>query len=109
MKLLTIVFITLFASIGLAAEAQASIPWIDKIIALIPTDASVIAMIGMVLELILRVIPSAQPLSIIYWIADICRNVAVLLAAVGSFLDKVLGQRTAAPKVVYMAQKEQPK
>ncbi len=67
---------------------------IDQIISWIPTSPAVITSIVVVMELILRFIPSEQPLSILYGVATVVKKVAQLFDAVGVFLDKIVGQVT---------------
>lgn len=93
MKKYIVLAVTLIGSIALGADAQADWSWIDRIIAMIPTDATTIMVIGAALEFLLRYIPSAQPLSIMRWISDFCKHAGELCAAISIFLDKVIGQR----------------
>lgn len=94
--------VVLLSCAAFGAEAAATpAEWIQRLIALIPTDASTLTMIALALEFVLRLIPSAQPLSVLYWIADFARHAAELLIAVAAFLDKVLGQKLMAVKPNY--------
>lgn len=47
-----------------------------------------------IVEVALRLIPSAKPLSIMYVICDICHGLGNLALAVGDGLDKILPNRT---------------
>jgi len=95
MKKLVFLIVTMFGVVALGAEAQAiDLSWIERLIAMIPTDATTIMLIGAGLEFLLRYIPSAQPMSVMKWVSELCKHLAELLAAVSIFLDKVIGQRT---------------
>jgi hypothetical protein len=102
MKKYIVLVVLGFSAIAFGAEAQATpAEWLQRLISLIPTDGSTIAMIGLALEFILRLVPSAKPLSVLYWIADFCRHGAELMIAIAEFLDKVLGQKLMATKPNY--------
>lgn len=101
MNKIIIIPLLLIGSLAFGADAQMDLSWIQKIVGMIPSDASTIAMIGLFIEFILRYIPSAQPLSIVYWIAEFCKQFAVLLAAIGEFLDKIIGQKIQKPASYY--------
>jgi hypothetical protein len=102
MKKYLVLTVLLVGSVCFGAEVAATpSEWIDKLIGLIPSEPSTIAMIALALEFILRLIPSAQPLSVIYWIADFCKHAAELLVAIAAFLDKVVGQKLMTVKPNY--------
>ena len=102
MKTYIILGAVLVGSIALSAEAAATpIEWIERLIALIPQDGSTITMIALVLEFVLRLIPSAKPLSVVYWVADFSKHAAELLAAFAEFLDKVVGQKLQSERPNY--------
>jgi hypothetical protein len=101
MKKIIFILPLLISSMALGADAQIDLSWIQRIISMIPTDASTVGMLAIVLEFLLRYIPSAQPLSIVYWVAEFCKQFAQLLAAVGEFLDKIIGQKIQKPASYY--------
>jgi hypothetical protein len=55
------------------------------------------ATIAMVLEFVLRLIPTQKPASILYMVAGGAKMLGTLFGKLGEFLDKVLPQKLAAP------------
>jgi ERCC4-type nuclease len=55
------------------------------------------AMVAVVIEFVLRMIPSAKPLGIAYIIADVAKAVGGIFMKVGELLDKVLPQKIKPP------------
>lgn len=51
------------------------------------------ATIAIILEFAFRMIPSEKPKSLLYVIAYFCNKAGDLLSKIGSFLDKVIGQK----------------
>jgi hypothetical protein len=94
MKYLMVLLVSFFSLTVFGQESQSvATDWIDKIMALIPTDATVLAGIAALIEILFRYIPSEKPMSLFYAIAEFCRHMAQLMVAVAQFLDKVIGQK----------------
>lgn len=90
------------SSIAFGVDAQATpVEWITWLKNMIPTDASTVAMIGVMVEFLLRYIPSPQPISIVLYVSNLCKHVSDLLEAVSSFLDKIVGQKLQKPTSYY--------
>jgi hypothetical protein len=66
---------------------------INQILAFLTTATGASATVAVVLELILRVVPSAKPLSLLYAAAAILKGVGSILVKAGELLDKVLPQK----------------
>lgn len=56
------------------------------------------ATIAMVLEFVLRLIPTQKPASILYMAAGAVKMLGAIFQKLGEFLDKVLPQKLAEPK-----------
>lgn len=94
MKYLMVLLVSFFSLTVFGQESQSvATDWIDKIMALIPTDATVLAGFAALIEILFRYIPSEKPMSLFYAIAEFCRHMAQLMVAVAQFLDKVIGQK----------------
>jgi len=97
----TIVLIPMLLLFPLAAMAQVQADsiitdWFDKILQMIPTSPSAISGIALLVELLLRFVPTAQPLSILSYVSEFCKHLSDLLEAVSVFLNKVIGNRLAS-------------
>lgn len=71
------------------------IEFINKIVANMPSGA-VLSGIGIVVEAVLRMIPSKKPLSVLYFAEDVIKAMGTLSGAVGNALDQILPQRIVA-------------
>ena len=65
----------------------------DQILAGIGSVAAQSAVIGVVLEFALRLIPSKRPLSILHVVGGVAKKAGAICLAIGDLLDKVLPQK----------------
>lgn len=73
--------------------------FIDPVLAFIQSAAAQSAVVGIVLEFVLRLIPSKKPLSVLHMVGACAKKVGQALVAVGDLFDKILPQKIAEPKV----------
>ena len=66
---------------------------LDQIIAVLNTGAAQAGVVAVVLEIVLRLIPSKAPLSILHVAAVVLKKVGAICLAAGGLLDKVLPQK----------------
>jgi hypothetical protein len=67
--------------------------FLDKAMALLGSAQGASVSIALVLELILRLIPTQKPLSILHLIGEGSKKIGNLLLGIGNLLDKVLPQK----------------
>lgn len=65
----------------------------DTIIEWLTSATGATATIAVVVEFVLRLIPSKQPLSIAHLVGDIVKKCGSIFVLLGSLLDKVLPQK----------------
>lgn len=86
-----LLFVTvLFAPLAAFADG---LPILDKISNLIPEAGTAVLAVAAVVEFVLRIIKSKKPLSILYLVANICKQLGTLFSKLGDFLNKVIPQR----------------
>ena len=68
--------------------------FLQKIIDVIPMEASVVVVIAGALDFIFRLIKTEKPLSIAWLVVGFIKKVGDLFIKLASFLDKVLPQKT---------------
>jgi hypothetical protein len=83
------------------------IDFINKVIASMPNGA-VLSGIAIVVEAVLRMIPSQKPLSILYFAEDLLHAFGQLSKSTGDALNQILPQRIAASPVATPAPAAQP-
>lgn len=66
---------------------------IQQAIDFLNANMGMTGMIALVVEMILRLVKSEQPKSLLYGLAAIIRKTADLLSKAAEFLDKILPQR----------------
>lgn len=69
----------------------------DQIMAALQTAEGASAAIAIGVELALRIVPSAKPLSILYLVAGILKGSGAVCVKAGELLDKVLPQKIIPP------------
>jgi hypothetical protein len=67
--------------------------FLDKALNFLLSAEGSAATVAVVFEFVLRLIPSAKPLSVLYLVAKIVSKVGEILVFVGKFLDKILPQK----------------
>jgi hypothetical protein len=65
----------------------------EKALSLVSSAEGAAITIALILDFVFRLIPSEKPKSVIYMIAKGIKMSGELLTKLGSFLDKVLGQK----------------
>lgn len=70
----------------------------DQVIAYLSSVQGQAGMIAVVVEFVLRLIPSSKPLSVAYLVGAACKKIGLIFTKVGEISDRVLPQRLAAPK-----------
>lgn len=73
------------------------VQFIQHLASLIPGDV-VLGGAGLIVEAILRMIPSQKPLSILYMVADSAKALGDFLGKAGDALNHVLPQKISAPQ-----------
>lgn len=59
------------------------------------SNPAVISVAMVVLEMIMRLVPSQQPLSVLHVVASVMHIVGKVIGALADFLDKILPQNVA--------------
>ena len=67
--------------------------FLDSILALITSAACMSATLAVVLEFVLRLIPSEKPMSIAHLVGAFIKKLGEVCVAVGGLLDRVLPQK----------------
>jgi hypothetical protein len=65
----------------------------EKALSLVSSAEGAAITIALILDFVFRLIPSEKPKSVIYMVAKGIKMSGELLTKLGSFLDKVLGQK----------------
>ena len=94
MRLLFLIFI--FPVLAFAQDAIPAPDLADKImswVGFIPLDGGVVGGIAIVVELLLRLVKSDRPRSIIHLVSRVMQAIAALIGRAGDLLDKVLPQK----------------
>jgi hypothetical protein len=73
------------------------VQFIQHVTGMIPGDV-VLGGVALIVEALLRMLPTQKPLSILYLIDDSAKALGEFFGKVGNALDHVLPQRIAAPK-----------
>lgn len=64
-----------------------------EVIGMIPTEGAIVVVLAGAVDLVLRLVKSEKPLSVMYLIVDVLKALEKGLEKVAQFLDKVLPQR----------------
>lgn len=88
--------VLLISLLPLTAYAEEAVKqgWVDKIMAALASAEGASATIAVVVEFILRVVPSKKPMSIAHAVSAAVRTVARVAEKLADVLDKVLPQKT---------------
>lgn len=68
-----------------------------QILALLDSAYAQAGIAAVVVDFLLRLIPSQKPLGVLYLVADAAKGAGAVFAKLGGLLDKVLPQRIAPP------------
>ena len=66
---------------------------LNKMLAIVMAGMGATGSIALVLEFVLRMVPSEKPLSVAHLVAAGCHKLGELMSAVATWLDKVLPQK----------------
>lgn len=78
----------------LPVPGEAAISFLDKMLALIPSDGGAIVVIAGILDFGLRLAKTEKPLSILWMISKFMHKIASLFEKLSVLLDKVLPQNS---------------
>lgn len=65
---------------------------LDQIQAFLSSALGMSATVALVLEFVLRMIPSQKPVSVLHVVGEVSKKVGAIFIALGGLLDKVLPQ-----------------
>lgn len=92
-KLLMALMLTCLPTLGLAADLADKI---DGVGALIPSPTSPVVLgLTLLLEVVLRALPTQKPWSILHLVGRVIRSSGALLVKVADLVDKVVPQNAA--------------
>jgi hypothetical protein len=66
--------------------------FLAKVLEVLGSAEGMVATIAIVLEFLLRVIPTKKPLGILHIVAKVAHGLGEIFSRIGKFLDKVLPQ-----------------
>lgn len=67
--------------------------YLDKVVEWVTSAAGMSATLAVIVEFVLRLIPSTKPLSILHLVAEVVKKVGGLCGLLGDLLDKILPQK----------------
>lgn len=73
------------------------VQFINHLISVMPS-AGLLSSIGVVVEVLLRLIPSQKPMSILLMVQSVAHALVALLGALSSALDAVIPQKLSPPQ-----------
>lgn len=76
-----------------AAPEKGFLDKFSDIVDKIPTEGAIVVVLAGVMDLVLRLVKTDKPRSIMYFISDILKLAGKALDKVGAFMDRILGQR----------------
>ena len=72
---------------------------LDKVLALLGSAEGMSVTVAVVMEFVLRLIPSKKPLGLLHIAGDLIEKAGYVLVKVGQLLDKILPQKVIEPPV----------
>ena len=66
---------------------------LNSIMSFLVGHEGMVATLAVVVEFVLRLVPSEKPKSIIYLVAGVIKSVGAILVKIGEMLDRVLPQK----------------